>query len=109
MFLHRLASLLGRTIDELLNSISDRELNGWRSYWIAEPWGPWRDNYHAAFITAELLRPHLKDFERPSLNRFMYTDPRAIKRAKLAKIHAFMEAGARKTERAKRNPPRKRK
>jgi hypothetical protein len=96
-------------VDELLNSVSDRELSGWRNYWIAEPWGPWRDNWHAAFMTAELLRPHLKDNPLLPLTKFMWRDPRAVKRAKLAKIHAFMEDGARRSERDKRKPPRKRK
>lgn len=30
-------------------------------YWTQEPWGPWRDNMHAALIAREIRRPQLKD------------------------------------------------
>lgn len=26
------------------------ELGGWREFWAKEPWGPHRDNFHAALI-----------------------------------------------------------
>lgn len=28
---------------------------------MQEPWGPWRDNMHAALIAREVRRPYMKD------------------------------------------------
>lgn len=31
-----------------------------RRYWLEEPWGPWRDNLHAALIAREVRRGNFK-------------------------------------------------
>jgi hypothetical protein len=31
------------------------EFARWQRYWAEEPWGPWRDNMHAAMLTAAVL------------------------------------------------------
>lgn len=48
-------------------------------YWEAEPWGPWRDNMHAALICREIRRPYLKDPTKPTpLADFMIRPPEEI-------------------------------
>jgi hypothetical protein len=42
-------------------------------YWAEEPWGPWRDNLHAAIIAREIHRAHFKGEIR--LDDFMVLDP----------------------------------
>lgn len=45
-------------------------------YWRAEPWGPWRDNLHAALIAREVRRPAFgKDQRKNVLSDFMIRDP----------------------------------
>jgi hypothetical protein len=57
-------------------------------YWDAEPWGPWRDNMHAALICRELRRPHLKDPTSPTpLDVFMLRDPEEIEQIAEEKRH----------------------
>jgi hypothetical protein len=49
-----LALGLGRTVGELECSLSPRELADWQAYYLLEPWGAWRDNYHAGLVAARL-------------------------------------------------------
>lgn len=52
-------------------------------YWAHEPWGPWRDNMHAAIIAREIRRPHLKDPRKPTpLSEFILRDPDEIEQEK---------------------------
>lgn len=44
-------------------------------YWLAEPWGAWRDNVHTAIVAAELRRPYLKKGVRVQLDDFMLRHP----------------------------------
>jgi hypothetical protein len=44
-------------------------------YWKQEPWGPWRDNLHAALIAREVRRPYLKDQRKNLLADFLVRDP----------------------------------
>lgn len=44
-------------------------------YWKHEPWGPWRDNLHAALIAREVRRPLVKDQRKNVLSDFMVRDP----------------------------------
>jgi hypothetical protein len=75
LFDHRLASLLGRTVDEMKAALSQREYLSWQLYWSEEPWGPFRDNLHAAIIAREVRRRYLKKGARSSLDDFMVVDP----------------------------------
>lgn len=38
-------------------------------YWLEEPWGPWRDNLHAAVISRTTLKAG--GFKVPKLDAFM--------------------------------------
>lgn len=52
-------------------------------FWDHEPWGPWRDNMHAALICRELRRPYLKDPMKPTpLGEFMLREPEEIAQEK---------------------------
>lgn len=43
---------LGRSVEELLHTVSARELQDWIAYWNVEPWGAYRDNLHMATLAA---------------------------------------------------------
>lgn len=57
-------------------SLSQREYLMWRMYWDEEPWGPWRDNMHAAMICREVRRPQQERGTRIPLDQFMIEDPK---------------------------------
>lgn len=44
-----------------------------RRYWMEEPWGPWRDNLHAALIAREVRRANFQG--RHELLDFMVIPP----------------------------------
>ena len=67
--MHRLALALGRTVAELGVTMSSSELSDWIDYYKIEPWGAWRDNYHAALIASM----HAKEGTR--LSEFFYEPP----------------------------------
>lgn len=52
-----------------------RDVEMLQRFWAHEPWGPWRDNMHAAIIAAEIRRPNLKKGSRVSLADFMLRHP----------------------------------
>jgi hypothetical protein len=80
MFDHRLAALLGRTVAEMKAALTQREYLGWQKYWAAEPWGPYRDNVHAAIIAREVRRPQLRKGAKLELDDFMVVNPRERQR-----------------------------
>lgn len=49
-----------------------RDFDLLQRYWLAEPWGPYRDNLHAAMITLQLMRPHLKKGVSLTIDDLMY-------------------------------------
>jgi hypothetical protein len=53
-------------------SMSQRSYLGWQRYWREEPWGPWRDNLHAAIIAREIARPNLRPGSKYSLSDAFY-------------------------------------
>ena len=65
------------------------------AYWQIEPWGAWRDNWHAAQIAALLYNTfRSKKTEPMPLREFMYRDEEARrdddKRALAAKVLSFI-------------------
>lgn len=50
--------------------MSSSELSDWIDYYKLEPWGAWRDNYHAALIASM----HAKEGTR--LSEFFYEPPK---------------------------------
>lgn len=88
-------------------------------YWDAEPWGPWRDNMHAALIAREIRRPYLKDPTKPTpLSEFILRAPEEIQQERadaqkdrVQQLFGFFGAVARKvkaSDLAKMMPRRKR-
>lgn len=61
-------------VEAMLKSLPQRVYSGWERYWLTEPWGPWRDNLHAALLAREVRRgtPGAKV---PKLDVFMYSAP----------------------------------
>lgn len=49
-----------------------RELDRWARYWAQEPWGPFRDNMHAAMLAVQVLKPHVKDPKKLNPADFMF-------------------------------------
>lgn len=82
LFNHRLASLLGRSVAEMKSGLTQREYLSWQRYWIEEPWGPWRDNLHAALLAREVIRPHAKAGVKIELEDFMVRQPEDVQRSK---------------------------
>jgi hypothetical protein len=66
--------LLGRSVVEI-GRLTNREIERWKLYWREEPWGPIRDNTHAAMIVTELLKPHLKEGAKISIGDYMLKLP----------------------------------
>jgi hypothetical protein len=83
-----------------------RELERWARYWYEEPWGPHRDNLHAALIVTELLRPQVQEGANLNIDNFMLKpkeDRDAAARAHLvASLSAMAAAGERKARKGKK-------
>jgi hypothetical protein len=71
LFDHRLAALHSRTVEEMLEALTPAAYRKWQLYWLEEPWGPWRDNLHAAIIGRTILRPWTKKGDQIDLDQFM--------------------------------------
>jgi len=75
-------------------------------YWSEEPWGPMRDNMHAALIITELLRPHLKEGATLNMADFMLRpkeDRDAIARGRLlASLSAMADRPTRRIRKGKK-------
>ena len=65
---------LGRTVNELETSLSSSEFAEWMAYYTIEPFGQWRDNLHAAQITAMLYNINRGNGSALGVDDFMYLD-----------------------------------
>jgi hypothetical protein len=74
-------------------------------YWSEEPWGPYRDNLHAALIVSELLRPHLKEGATLNTDSFMLRPRAELDALARARFVAQLTAVADRPQRAKRKRP----
>jgi hypothetical protein len=62
-------------LDEI-DELPGREFEAWSRYWNEEPWGPYRDNMHAAMLAVQFIRPHLKEGTKvPPIAEFMFRIP----------------------------------
>ena len=52
-----------------------RSYLGWQRFWDVEPWGPWRDNLHAAIIAREIRRGQSRRGARIGIEPFMVKSP----------------------------------
>lgn len=79
------------------SSLTQRAYLKWRRYWDEEPWGPVRDNMHAAVIAREIRRPQLKPGARLNLDDFMIRRPEARAKERNAGMLTFLRSVAKKT------------
>ncbi len=74
------------------------EFDRWAQYWAAEPWGPFRDNMHAAMLAVQVLKPHVKDPKKLNPADFMYrpasTDEADIKRRNALSFYHLLKSQA---------------
>jgi hypothetical protein len=96
LFDHRLAALLGRTVGEMRATLPWDEYCSWLAYWQVEPWGPWRDNVHAAIIAREVTRanPRLRRGAKLDLASYMVIDPEQRQRAANERVVSMLQAMA---------------
>lgn len=75
-------------------TVTQSEYLGWLAYWRVEPWGPWRDNVHAAIIAREIQRPQLKrgQAHKIPLDRFMLIDPDERQRRANQQLFTMLQA-----------------
>lgn len=74
-------------------------------YWKAEPWGPWRDNMHAALIAREIRRPWLKDPTKNDIGDFILKpdeERQEENQKKLAGFFSFFKTIANRVHKPKR-------
>lgn len=68
-----MALALGRTVDELLDSITAEEFDAWRLYYNHEPFGFEREDYHAALVAMTVANMAGKSLKgSASITEFMH-------------------------------------
>lgn len=70
----RVGALLGLP-PSAVDDLPAADLSLLERYWAEEPWGPWRDNLHAAIIAREVRRPYLRKGAKNPLDDFMVMQP----------------------------------
>jgi hypothetical protein len=70
--MHRLALALGKSVSEMLDSMSYEELCDWGLYFQIEPWGEWRDDLRSAQVAAVIANANRDPKRRPEA--FQITD-----------------------------------
>lgn len=71
MFYHRLALAMGRTKEELLLTMSAKELTDWMAFSTIEPFGDERADLRTASIVQAVYSPHLKKGKSLTLGNCM--------------------------------------
>ena len=72
--------------------MSNAEYINWQIYWVHEPWGPWRDNLHAAMICREIRRPQLKARAKNEIEDFMVVNPVTRQKDRKNRLFGMLEA-----------------
>lgn len=63
-------------MQELCDRVSPAEFTEWQAFFQLEPFGAWRDNYHAAMLSALTFNIHRgKATAAAKVSDFMYEDP----------------------------------
>jgi hypothetical protein len=70
----RLALALGRTVQELEQTMGSGEFSEWKAYYATEPFGQWRDNFHAAQIASILHNVNRGKGAAVTPDDFIYRD-----------------------------------
>jgi hypothetical protein len=67
----------------------------WARYWAEEPWGPYRDNLHAAMLCVQILRTVMKKGAKlPPLSQFMLVPAKQQKEKNALSFLAMLKANA---------------
>ncbi len=76
-----------------------REFAEWRAYYALEPFGSWRDNYHAAMI-AHILAMVNSDPKksRPRFENFFYRDHESVAQQQRGNVVRFFRSHAMRTQ-----------
>lgn len=53
------------TVAELSRRMSGREFLDWQTYYVIEPFGQWRDDYHAGMISSIVANVNRKAGSKP--------------------------------------------
>lgn len=88
----RLALALGRTVGELEDSLGSKELNEWQAYYHIEPFGQWRDNYHAAMLATAIYNTSGRIKKPAKINDFMIEPPQITEQRKQKEVMALMQS-----------------
>lgn len=100
MFLHRLALALGRTVRELEQGMTARELDDWARYYELEPFGAARDNLHAGIIASVIANQYRRKGAEPITPAdFMLVTREERRQRSLARGVAQLTALARRRKR----------
>ena len=83
----------------MYDSLTAREYTSWQRYWEEEPWGPWRDNMHAAIIAREVRRPQLKSGAQNGLDAFIMKSVKTRQKEVAAQVWTMLKTIARKVKR----------
>lgn len=88
---------LGRSVEELLDTLSYPEILAWAGYYEVEPWGEWRGDARIAQVAAILANSNRDPKKRPEaykLQDFMLFDKRVEQTVKTvgAKIDPHLVA-----------------
>lgn len=89
-------------MEEAKASLSQSAYRRWQLYWLAEPWGAFRDNLHAAIVAAQVRALRMKKGTRISLEQFMVVDPRSRARENRAGFVALLRLMGRPRDEVKR-------
>lgn len=69
-----------------------RSYLGWQRYWDVEPWGPWRDNLHAAIISREIRRRGARRGARIGVDQFMVKSPTTRRKESEQNLFTLLQA-----------------
>lgn len=94
MFLFRLSLALGRTVNELEQTLGSGELSEWKAYYSIEPFGQERDNWNAAIVAATVANYSGKLKTAKNIDDFMFTHPQIKRDKETKKTLAMMKAMA---------------
>ena len=77
---------------EIERDMPARELMEWMEYESLEPFGAWRDNYHAALIASILANANRKPNAPPfGMHEFFYQDAQTVREKGESAAVAFFE------------------
>ena len=100
------AVALNRLPSEFMRDCSSMEYTYLKQYYRLEPFGAWRDNYHAAQITQILANVHRGKRKRPfQLSDFFYRDKTTERNARHRSFFGAFKSKAVKKTAINRNKP----